>query len=185
MVKITNSSEGKPQLNAGEHSHPLPFNLSHTEGLCIIAVSRDFEVGVDVEKVHELKELSSLARTYFSNDEWAMWSQENDAGKLNGFFDYWCAKEAILKAVGCGLAIHPGQINVIEAQKGRPLRGIQENGFFFEFRDYIIDPLPLEDGYKGWLAVFGDPAKVSCNSLSPQVLADLLVSLSEGRNVEK
>ena len=46
-----------------------------------------------------LKELSSLARTYFSNDEWAAWLQKSEVDKLNGFYENWCAKEAILKAV--------------------------------------------------------------------------------------
>lgn len=185
MVNITDSKEGKPQFAAEDHTHPTPFNLSHTESLCVIAISKDFEVGVDVEKIHELKELSSLARTYFSNDEWAVWLHKSDVDKLNGFYENWCAKEAILKAAGCGLAIHPGQINMIEAQEGQPLRGVQENGFFFEFRDFVIDPLPLREGYKGWLAVFGKPDVVSRYNLTPQVLAASIASLSEGRNVEK
>lgn len=185
QITIENDPQGKPQLSKDAHSHTVFFNISHTQNLCLIALSHTYEVGIDVERLHPLKELSSLAQTYLSPEEWEIWQKKGKNEKLPVFYEFWCAKEAILKAAGCGLTIHPRQVNTIEAQSGCPVRGIQDDGCFFEFRDYALYPMPLGSDYRGWLVAFGKACSLGLYEFSPQLLTNSFSSFSEGINVEK
>jgi phosphopantetheinyl transferase len=48
-IQLESGEHGKPRLATPEHG--LTFNLSHSEGLALLAVARDREVGVDVERI--------------------------------------------------------------------------------------------------------------------------------------
>jgi 4'-phosphopantetheinyl transferase len=72
---------GKPALDAAEGRHALRFNVSHSDGLMLYAVTCDREVGVDVERV----------RTDWRID------------RPNQFFAAWTRYEASAKARGAGL----------------------------------------------------------------------------------
>ncbi|MGH9496455.1 MAG: 4'-phosphopantetheinyl transferase family protein, partial [Candidatus Sulfotelmatobacter sp.] len=86
---------GKPSL-AGHQE--LRFNVSHTEGLALLAFVRDREIGVDVEKVRAQSDVMKLAERFFSVRE------RQDLSKLFGdelhaaFFRCWTRKEAYIKA---------------------------------------------------------------------------------------
>ena len=170
QVQITNGVQGKPELDHDLHSSSIFFNISHTEGLCVIALSRQFEVGVDVEKIRWMKELKSMARSYLAPEEYTHWADKADGDRNQYFYECWCAKEAVLKAVGCGLTIHPGQINMIELLSGQPVRGVQEDGCLFEFQNCRLMPLPLADEFKGWLAVMGNPESIELYDFEHQVV---------------
>ena len=60
-VAIVANSNGKPQLSIGE----LGFNLTHSEDLALIAVTRGCEIGVDVEAVRPIERLADLVRRNF------------------------------------------------------------------------------------------------------------------------
>jgi 4'-phosphopantetheinyl transferase len=47
-VDLAIGRRGKPQLGGGE---PLAFNLSHSDGLAVVAVASAGDVGVDVERI--------------------------------------------------------------------------------------------------------------------------------------
>ena len=179
---IQNGAEGKPQMSIGLYIQPVHFNISHTQDLCLIALCRSFEVGVDVECIHLIRELPSLARTYLSVEEFKKWLKRASRERNSLFYKYWCAKEALLKAAGCGLSIHPAQVNTLEAIAGQPVRGVREDGSFFEFRGCFLKDLALGRDYHGWLAVLGEPKKILCFDLSPQLLA--VSFFADGRNVE-
>ena len=184
-IKIQSGQQGKPKLNMDQHSHPISFNISHTEGICLIAMSKRSEVGIDVERVRPVKEMDRLANTYLSSEEYSDWQRKNEQERVLAFYSSWCAKEAILKAVGCGLTIHPGQLNISEALAGQPLRGVQEDGSLFEFRDYALQALSLGDDYQSWLAVFGGFRVLNLYEFSAQLLTNSSLAFSDGRNVEK
>jgi 4'-phosphopantetheinyl transferase len=67
------------------------FNISHSNGLILIAVSKTVKVGVDVEKIRELKRLSF---------KMVMLPEEITRIKETPclFFDLWSKKEAVVKA---------------------------------------------------------------------------------------
>lgn len=184
-LNIQNGRQGKPNLDPHAHSFPVKFNISHTQGLCVISISKNLEVGVDVEKIHSMDELARMAHSYLTLDEYELWENTEESLRIEKFYEYWCAKEAILKAAGYGLSIHPGQINILDAVSNQPIRGTQEDGFLFEIRDYQLIQLPLEKEFKGWLAVLGKPDAIVLNDFFDQVMLESEFSFPDGMNVEK
>lgn len=90
---------GKPALASnGPH-----FNLSHSQGIGLIALSTRDELGVDVEVVRPMPDALALAAAYFSPAEQAALAACPDAQRDRAFFICWTRKEACLKAVGIGL----------------------------------------------------------------------------------
>ena len=87
----------KPSLASGR----LEFNLSHTDGLAVLAVSREFPVGVDVEKCRTLDR--AFMESVLSPAEKRQLDGLADAACSYAFLRVWTAKEAQVKAMGDGL----------------------------------------------------------------------------------
>ncbi|MEJ7729054.1 MAG: 4'-phosphopantetheinyl transferase superfamily protein [Polyangiaceae bacterium] len=103
---------GRPEVQAPAEARWLRFNLSNTRGLVAIAVTRDLEVGVDVEFVERRTEPLAIADRFFSESEVrALHGQVGEEAQRERFFAYWTLKEAYIKARGMGLAIPLGQFS--------------------------------------------------------------------------
>lgn len=112
---------GKPLLRDGVG---LEFNVSHSGGFALIALSRTGAVGVDIERRDDAANVASLATLTLSPSERAA----GDVG-VDAFFERWVAKEAVLKALGLGIGEHlqalsvwprpdaPGQYALIHAEE--------------------------------------------------------------------
>src|SRR5690606_20730670 len=85
--------QGKPEL-AGADSGKLHFNLSHTDALLVLAVSRSHVVGVDVEAITRKVELLALAQRYFAAHEYEELREMDDGAQRERFFALWTLKEA-------------------------------------------------------------------------------------------
>ena len=94
-LKFAAGPNGKPRLAEGD----LQFNLSHSAGLALIAMS-SVEVGVDLEQVKPRKDLTGVAKRVFTAAE----RQEIEAGGERAFYRHWVAKEAFVKATGRGVS---------------------------------------------------------------------------------
>ena len=73
------------------------FNLSHTEGLALCALSDEGEVGVDIEVIKPRKE--GLPRYVMSEEEFAAFD-----GTWEDFTRIWTLKEALVKYRGTSVA---------------------------------------------------------------------------------
>lgn len=80
----------------------LKFNVSHSDGHILIALSRGLDIGVDVEFVRSLPDMDAVAREVMAHEERFLYDI-SAAKKPETFFRVWTRKEAILKAAGCGL----------------------------------------------------------------------------------
>ena len=100
-VAFTRGSRGKPAVAGLEH------NLSHTDDVALLAVSRSIAVGVDVERYAANIDPLELARTVLAPAEAA-------CTERHAFFRIWCRKEACLKATGDGLVDDLTSLSVIE-----------------------------------------------------------------------
>jgi len=76
------------------------FNISHTENLVVCALSSKGEIGIDIEKVKEVK-LDDFD-AWFTKKEWA--KINNSPSPLQKFYWYWTRKESVLKALGVNLS---------------------------------------------------------------------------------
>jgi 4'-phosphopantetheinyl transferase len=89
---------GKPFLAEGPS-----FNISHSGDVVLIVLAAEGRLGADVEAVRPLRDLLSLARTSFADDEVDLIRSLPPAQRERPFFRIWARKEAMLKALGCGL----------------------------------------------------------------------------------
>jgi len=94
---------GRPSLAAPWNAAGLDFNLAHTRGLVVLAVTRDARLGVDVEENRDKVPLAA-ARRYFSAAEVESLDALPAAMQPRRFLRLWTLKEAYLKAIGTGIA---------------------------------------------------------------------------------
>lgn len=107
-VSFAHNAFKKPFLN----DHPeVTFNLSHSHNIALIALTRDNEVGVDVEMISD-KFNPKLVERYFHPEEIAQFDHLSGNDKATAFFQLWTRKEALLKAAGTGLHTPLNQFNV-------------------------------------------------------------------------
>jgi len=97
-------STGKPALlNGRVPQHPLGFNLSHSHGRMLIAISSKQDVGVDLEQIRDKVEAAKLAERFYAPAELERVISLSGPGQAQRFYRYWVAKEAVLKGQAVGL----------------------------------------------------------------------------------
>jgi 4'-phosphopantetheinyl transferase len=108
-LRFRTLAQGKPELIEGN----LSFNLSHTDGAAVVAISRSRPVGVDVERIRENFDPLELAERFFSREETEWLRAQPDDQRFGAFFSCWTAKEAYIKACGDGMSIPLSGFSVI------------------------------------------------------------------------
>ncbi len=86
---IIKNESGKPYLKSGQ----IHFNISHTSGMIMFAVS-NFAVGIDVENINRKIKWEKIASKYFDKKEIDGLSSPKD------FFSLWTKKESAIKFIG-------------------------------------------------------------------------------------
>ena len=96
MRSVTTGSlpSGQPTLQGTG----LFCSVSHTDGLCVCAVS-DAPVGIDVEKLREAP--LRVAKRVFSPQEQAQLASADDPDRA--FFEIWTKRESVVKLTGEGM----------------------------------------------------------------------------------
>jgi 4'-phosphopantetheinyl transferase len=94
------NDNGKPGIDLAGGEQQLEFNLSHSSDLCLLAVTLDSEIGIDIECCSEGRDYLALARRFFSQPELELIEHSTDAGL---FYRMWVLKEAAVKARGMRL----------------------------------------------------------------------------------
>lgn len=103
-IRLCYNRRGKPSLGGPQEARRVRFNLSHSGGLALYAVTLDREIGVDLERVSDIPGLQQIADRFFSRHERALIHDLRDVQKGEAFFRIWTRKEALLKARGQGLS---------------------------------------------------------------------------------
>ena len=106
------------------------FNISHSHGLVAIAISKEYEIGIDIELIEERKK--DLGDFICTSEERAY------IGEIKGFFEIWTSKESMVKCIGIGIRSKIKEIPAL------PINGLKEyQGDFyyskcFKKDDFII-----------------------------------------------
>jgi 4'-phosphopantetheinyl transferase len=90
--------EGQGRKPNAANVPALRFNVTHSGALCLIALTRSADVGIDVELERNIPEMYALASRHFTPLE----QDEILCGK-GTFLTCWTRKEAVLKLRGTGL----------------------------------------------------------------------------------
>jgi 4'-phosphopantetheinyl transferase len=102
-VRLVTGEHGKPELAGGE----LHFNLSHSGGVGLVAVSRERPVGVDVERIDARRHVLVLAERALGAEGAAAVRAAPDADRAAAFHRAWARREAVAKCAGTGLSTPP------------------------------------------------------------------------------
>jgi 4'-phosphopantetheinyl transferase len=117
-VALGAAQYGKPVLL---DSPALRFNLSHSEGLAVLALhERDAadrvdgtamayvgSLGVDIEWARPLDDVDQLHQHCLCERERRLIQTLSQADQLTAFYEIWVRKEAALKALGLGFQVEP------------------------------------------------------------------------------
>jgi 4'-phosphopantetheinyl transferase len=101
---------GKPRI--AKPAVQIHFNVSHSGERALIAISRSFRLGVDIEYLNRDIDCDGLARRYFTHRESATLQHLPAASRKRAFLACWTRKEAVIKATGDGLSLPLDQFEV-------------------------------------------------------------------------
>lgn len=111
---------GRPRLQAPYADHDTGW--SHSGERLLLALGRDVVLGVDLERSRPRPRALELAARYFAPAEAARLRALAPAQREPAFLRLWCAKEALLKAHGRGLAFGLHRLEFGADGDGAPLR---------------------------------------------------------------
>jgi medium-chain acyl-[acyl-carrier-protein] hydrolase len=160
--------QGKPML-AGEGSG-LRFNLAHSHGLALFAVSRGRELGVDLERIRPEFAGEPVARRFFSPREVAALGVLTGERRHEAFFVCWTRKEAYLKATGKGLTL-PLDCFDVSLLPGEPAALLATRHDPAEAGRWSLRALAPGRGYAGALAVEGSGWQLRCGQWATRYFA--------------
>lgn len=111
-ISIIHQQQGKPCLDGSKHGHEIRFSVSHSHDVALVAVARNRDIGIDVEKIRDDIEHETLAQRFFSESEFTALRHYDGCERLRAFFAVWTRKEAVVKAQGGGIALGLKQFDV-------------------------------------------------------------------------
>lgn len=152
QVEFYQEPGGKPALT----NSPISFNMSRSKDLAVYAIAMEAKLGVDIEWIKTIpeEERDTVARQFFSKEEFAGLMATPPQERTRAFFRCWTRTEAFVKARGLGLrapldsfqiSAKPGKatdLRAIEANTGKPL-------------EWTVLDLKCPQGYAGALVLEG------------------------------
>jgi len=154
-------SHGKPALAGESDDDAICFNVSHSDGVALYAVTRGHEVGIDIERIRLDLPVVEIAERFFSPREAATIRTLPTEEQYRTFFRYWTRKEAYIKAGGEGLSLPLDQFDVSPAP-GEPgtLLGAQQDPS--EASHWSLWELTPDPGYVAAVATEGHDRHLTC-----------------------
>lgn len=166
-IRFTYTNYGKPLLTGANEA--LRFNLSHSHGLALLAVTLGREIGVDIEFIRDNLERDGelLAERFFSPREVATLRSLPPEMRREAFFHCWTRKEAYIKAHGMGLSLPLDQFDMtLHPEEPAALLATRHDPA--EARRWSMRSLLPAEGYVGALAVEGHSWRLECGHWSAE-----------------
>lgn len=147
-IELSEDERGKPRL--AQERPQLHFNLSHSGALVLVAVSRDLEVGVDVERVKPGRDFVALAERALAPEDAMAVREATEDARAGVFYERWTHHEARIKCQGLGLGSAPPRSPEV-----------------------TVATLPIDPGYAAALAATGPaPLRFHCWTFGPPLPED-------------
>ena len=158
-LAFQHNAYGKPFLHPSCSEH-IRFNMSRSGGLSLIAVAKEREVGVDIERIRHLNDSMQIAEQFFCPAECSFLGLLVPEERRQAFFRYWTLKEAFVKGRGQGLSIPLDQFEVCFQGEKPILRGASGRDGV-DTGDWSLLELNPHPGYAAALAVEGRMGSIS------------------------
>jgi len=148
-VQFRYEVRGKPAL---EDESGLCFNVSHTNGLALMAFVMRRTIGIDVENLVRGVDAQRLAERFFSERERQALRPLRGDELQAAFFRCWTRKEAYIKAKGDGLslALHEFDVSISEQDRDALLATRPDPT---EAARWTVCDVPMGTGYVAAVAV--------------------------------
>jgi 4'-phosphopantetheinyl transferase len=146
------SPHGKPSLQS--NADDIRFNLSHSNGLAVCAVTRGREIGIDLEKIRHDIEIEELAQRFFSGYEFDALRALAPEDRIPAFYRIWTCKEAFVKAQGLGLS-RPLSSFDMEASPAKTAALLATRPDAEEANQWSVRVLEIASGYAAAVVVNG------------------------------
>jgi len=162
-VALNEDARGKPHLMhstaAPGDGEVLEFNWSHSGDYALVALSRHGAVGVDIERLGTNLRALEIARRFFDAGEADTLAALDPGTRDEAFIGLWCAKEAVLKAVGEGLSFGLARLAFAHvAEADWELR--TADSALGEAEDWQVSGFNPTPGYRGCLAWRGATRRI-------------------------
>lgn len=102
QISLNRDTHGKIMLEGGGRN--ISFNLSHSDDWVVLAFSKYKDLGVDIERIHDIQDFLQIAEHFFRKEECEYISKTDAESPLCKFYKVWTIKEAFVKATGEGLS---------------------------------------------------------------------------------
>jgi 4'-phosphopantetheinyl transferase len=155
-IQFRYGANGKPSF-ADERHRWLRFNLSHSHGIALYAISAEREIGIDVEYVRENWPDTDIENV-FSEREIAGLKALPESVRGRAFFACWTRKEAYIKACGGGLSI-PLKSFSVSFSPGEPAALLDASPR--EVSRWSLREIEVDPRYAAAVAVEGSPSRIS------------------------
>ncbi len=158
-IEFRYNTRGKPSITNVPLRSEINFNLSHSHGLAVYAVTQRREIGIDIERLRSNLSFRRIARRFFTTEEFEKLNSLTGEEFIEGFFKLWTHKEAYIKAKGTGLSI-PLNRFAVTINRDQTVRikeiGLNPDGE----RSWSFHSLTPEPGYVGALVVEGKNVRI-------------------------
>jgi 4'-phosphopantetheinyl transferase len=155
-IKLGEGEWGKPRIADVVGYRELSFNLSHAADLAVLAVARDGELGIDLERIKENLPFREIARIFFSPREQAELFSLKPEEQPAAFYRCWSRKEAYLKGCGRGFS-QPSDSFDVSLLPGHPPALLAHRTAPDEPAGWSLIDIPVPQGYFATLAFAGAP----------------------------
>ena len=161
QLRFNYTSHGKPFLTNDGGDETLCFNVSHSGGLGLYAVTRNRQVGVDLEYINRDQMDEQVAGRFFSPIEFATFRSLPVSSRRIAFFSCWTRKEAYIKANGKGLSIPLDEFDV-SLRPGEPAELMSTAWDPKEASSWSMRDVCLPAGYVGAVCAEGSDWRLRC-----------------------
>jgi len=151
-VRFGYNGHGKPGLVDEINPTKIRFNVAHSHGLALFAMTMDREIGIDVEQIRPEVATQEIAERFFAPEEVQRLFDLQPAERTAAFFDCWTRKEAFIKARGVGLWLPLNQFVVAFGPGATPALLSAKDDPHASARWTVIDLNPAK-GYAGAVVV--------------------------------
>ena len=160
-LRLAASPHGKPFMAMNADADRIAFNLSHSGDYCVLAITRDRQIGVDLERIEARIEDMVSNPQIFTDKESEQLIALPQPQQVEAFFRLWTCKEALLKARGAGLMSSPGSIDVSRTLRQGAARIDMEN------QTWNVSVLAFKPGFACALAINDGDLLESCHPEKP------------------
>lgn len=127
-IMFAYNSFGKPEISESLNPYQIKFNLSHSGDFIVFAITSDQNVGIDVEYIRPIDDMTSIINRFFTSTEKMTFRTMPDSRKVEAFYKWWTQKEAVMKAIGTGISFGFEEFSVnIDPDKPAGLLNVEAN----------------------------------------------------------